>query len=1000
MVQGGKLFLTVLLVLLLSGTLLPSISFKSDLTSLDSQVQPQVSLLAATDREVSYEIWVPWEQLILEPITVNGIEYMRVSLPGWLLTEQAGAPVLPFLAEKLGAPHGVDVSVQAIPGKAHTIELPAPVLPAASTSVNWEPPVDFTGDPGLPSLSHPVEEDAALYRSQAAYPVSLAKAANDGILRQQRVLSILAFPIQYHPNVQKLVVFETLTVKVTFEGKPASLSQAPFIESAVYESLFQDELLNYEQARAWRQVETSPAPELDSESNTQGSNTFTEHWVPPSPGWRLKVRQDGFYKLTYAELRTADLPVDDLVPSTFQLFHLGNEVAITVFGEADNSFDSNDYILFYGQAISSKYTADNVYWLTYGSATGLRMSTRNGTPDAAEMPVYYREQLRAEDSAYYLPSAPGDDDLERWFWDYIYPSSKPNWTHNFSLTAPYTGTANLTIALLGYLDKSTNPDHHVTVSLNGTQVSDLWFDGLTWQILEIEVPDGILKAGSNTLTVTCPNDTGLGYDLVYVDRMALEYNNTFRAEANELAFNFTTAGTWKYQVDGFSNDQIVVYEVNNPHAAVIINNVAVAPYGLDYVASFQDTVGAPTHYWAMATGAYRKVQIIEEDTASNLGSTANATDYILITHEDFKKEATALTIFRDTQIRAMQVDLQDVYDEFDYGITSVGAIHDFLAYAYANWQAPRPVYVLLVGDGNYDPKNYLGYGRESYMPPFLAMVDPWLGETAADNRYVTVSGTDLMPDMMLGRLSVNSPAETSAFINKILGYEQNPPPGNWQQQVLTVTDNTDSAGNFAQTSDDLLACCLPSYYQATKVYYGTTHTTVDAARSAIQAGINAGKLIVNYIGHGYYSGWAQEDLLTTTDVDSLTNGGKLPVVLAMTCREGYYQSPDPIANNQEAVGEVITRADGRGAIASWSPTGLGVASGHDILNRGFYDAIFKDGRRTLGQATNNGKFDIWSNASHLELLDTYLLFGDPATDMNLAENYYLYVPAIHQRFTP
>jgi hypothetical protein len=76
---------------------------------------------------------------------------------------------------------------------------------------------------------------------------------------------------------------------------------------------------------------------------------------------------------------------------------------------------------------------------------------------------------------------------------------------------------------------------------------------------------------------------------------------------------------------------------------------------------------------------------------------------------------------------------------------------------------------------------------------------------------------------------------------------------------------------------------------------------------------------------------------------------------------------------------VITRADGKGALASWSPTGLGVATGHDYLNRGFYEALFSDGVGILGGATDAGKFNLWTSGTDPELLDTYLLFGDPAT---------------------
>jgi len=154
-----------------------------------------------------------------------------------------------------------------------------------------------------------------------------------------------------------------------------------------------------------------------------------------------------------------------------------------------------------------------------------------------------------------------------------------------------------------------------------------------------------------------------------------------------------------------------------------------------------------------------------------------------------------------------------VYDEFGYGITAARPIHDFLEYASDHWQPPSPSYVVLVGDGNYDPKNYGGNNRTSFFPPYLAPVDPWIIETAADNRYVTLTEGDTMPDMMLGRLPVNSAAEASVMVSKTLGYEQDPPPGEWKQRLLFVADDAGRGGDFDDISDAVIDCCVPAPYQ-------------------------------------------------------------------------------------------------------------------------------------------------------------------------------------------
>jgi hypothetical protein len=989
MFRNGKIVLTLLVVILLINLPLPASTTNLPLmkkVALAGGPKQNITVIESTPNGLQFEIQIPWEQLLIIPVQLEGRNYVKVSIPGFYISDQSGKPSLPFASEALGVPYGAKITVQVIPEEAHTFELSAPVIPAVTREVAWLTQTELSREPVDPILFDKVTEDRAIYDGHDAFPSNLASIASDGIIRQQRVVGINTLIVQYQPDELTLTVFERLNVIVSFNNRQPDFNESKVIESSPYENFFREHLLNYEEARLWRQEGTA-AVETNQMNEAQTSGAFSGHWSPPSPGWRIKVREDGIYKITYNELRDVHFPVMSLAPSTLQLFYLGNESAIYVEGEADGRFDPSDYIIFYGQAIDSKYTADNVYWLTYGKTNGNRMAKRDGTPGEAETPEYFISRKHMEENIYYRPYAPGSDDLERWLWDYVYPSSKPTWTHTFSLTEPFTGTAIIRLAMLGYIDKNIEPDHHVSVQINGSKIGDFLWDGITWLTAEVEVPEGILIAGDNSLSVNDPNDTGVGYDLVYIDWSELEYNSAYTTKTDDLSFRQVKSGTWKYQIGGFTGDQVAVFDITFPQNVSLILNAKEEWSPQGYTATFQDTIADQTTYWAVvdspSANSYKTVQEIDGDTASDLGSTENGADYILITPLEFWSQAQTLTNYRKTQMRAVQVDIQDVYDEFGYGITGATAIRDFLAYAYANWKAPKPSYVVLLGDGHYDPINYLKFGRKSFIPPYLARTDPWIGETASDNIYVTVDGPDRMPDMMLGRLSINDAFEANAFISKIISYEQSPAPGEWQKNILAVTDNTDSAGNFAQTSDDLLICCLPANYAAEKIYFGTTHLNVDEAREAIQNGINAGKLIVNYIGHAYNTAWAQEDLFISSDVASLSNADMLPVILAMTCREGQYQNPDPLENNQEALGEVITRASGKGAIASWSPTGLGVAGGHDILNRGFLDAIFKNGKQTIGQATNEGKFDLWTIGGYQELLDTYILFGDPATEMIL-----------------
>ncbi len=94
----------------------------------------------------------------------------------------------------------------------------------------------------------------------------------------------------------------------------------------------------------------------------------------------------------------------------------------------------------------------------------------------------------------------------------------------------------------------------------------------------------------------------------------------------------------------------------------------------------------------------------------------------------------------------------------------------------------------------------------------------------------------------------------------------------------------------------------------------------------------------------------------------------------MACFEGFFHDP-----TQVPLAEQYLLNPNGGAVASWSPTGFGIATGHDALEQGLFLADFQNNVTILGQASDAGKVYLSTHSpSHLDLLDTFLLFGDPA----------------------
>ena len=141
-------------------------------------------------------------------------------------------------------------------------------------------------------------------------------------------------------------------------------------------------------------------------------------------------------------------------------------------------------------------------------------------------------------------------------------------------------------------------------------------------------------------------------------------------------------------------------------------------------------------------------------------------DYLVISHPDFLAGLEPLVRAREGRgLRVKVVDVEDVYRRFSHGIFDPQAIQDFLAYAYANWQAPAPSVVVLVGDGSVDFLNNTGAGFNNHVPPMLVSLFNY-GETPGDNNYVMVSGADLLPDMYIGRLPGQSAGDLVLRLRK------------------------------------------------------------------------------------------------------------------------------------------------------------------------------------------------------------------------------------------
>jgi hypothetical protein len=309
--------------------------------------------------------------------------------------------------------------------------------------------------------------------------------------------------------------------------------------------------------------------------------------------------------------------------------------------------------------------------------------------------------------------------------------------------------------------------------------------------------------------------------------------------------------------------------------------------------------------------------------------------------------------------------LEDVYDEFGFGEARPEAIREFLSYAYHHWKPPKLRYVLLLGDATYDFKDYLKTGVVNQLPPLMVKTSYlW---TASDPTLAAVNGRDLLPDFAVGRLPASSAEELRVMVSKILAYET--APGGLDGLLVLAADNADAAGDF---SADVVA--IEGGVLAGKpVRLLLLHELGGSMREEILRAFDEGASLVSYVGHGGIHLWADENVFNIADVSSLAPQSRQPILLTMNCLNGYFHFP-----YFDSLSEELLKADGKGAIAAFSPSGLSLNGPANAFHQALLDAVFRQGHRRLGDAVLAAQESYAATGALPELLSIYHLLGDPA----------------------
>jgi hypothetical protein len=278
---------------------------------------------------------------------------------------------------------------------------------------------------------------------------------------------------------------------------------------------------------------------------------------------------------------------------------------------------------------------------------------------------------------------------------------------------------------------------------------------------------------------------------------------------------------------------------------------------------------------------------------------------------------------------------------------------------------------------------------------------------ATDNWYADLDD-DRVPELAVGRLTADTPAELEAMVAKILAYEQCDDYGGWRRRVNFIA----GLGGFGPVADAVLEAAaktlitsgVPPAYATTMTYSSWQSPYCpdprDFGRVTLER-LNEGSLFWVYIGHGQersldvvqVPGGAYP-ILACRDTQRLACRHGAPIACFLACYAGAFDKP------QDCLAEELLRAPG-GPVAIVAGTRVTMpyamaTLGTELLRECFENnpptigaAIVAAKRRTMQPAgdsqqrvaldalgkTFNSAGDL--EAERAEHLDLFHLFGDP-----------------------
>ena len=749
--------------------------------------------------------------------------------------------------------------------------------------------------------------------------------------------------------------------------------------------------------------------------------------------FKIALQNDGIYKIDYDFLLSMGVDMSNLDPRDVHIFGNGDgklpelnsiprtddlaQNAVQYFGAADNIFNQNDFLLFYGwgpnrwhpngnlefDQVKNIYTDYSYYFININSdRPSLEIQTAPslvGSPSETISTYDYRACYEND-----LISLIGGG--QRWYGELFDIDLEQ--TFNFSIpnianSPVFFKTSIATNATSGVGTQQTYSVNGLTLAASVLPHTSIDFVRSS-QIFSLTNP----TSGTIPLKITIQRNSPSV--LTYLDRIQLNARRDLIFYGSQLGFRNLTGnqeGIGTFELLNFPSTGFIWSLADRHHPKIISGIVSGTSYEFVDSLSYRE-------YVASNGGTFLSPEYIGTVDHQNLHALSQA-DYLIVTHPNFRTQADRLAdLHRDQGLSVHVVTTNQIYNEFSSGGPDAVAIRSFAKMFYDRAQTnpeSAPKYLLLFGDGTYDPKNrvpdnnnfvltYQVLGSENHISALVT--DDFYGMLDDDE---AITGADLL-DIGIGRILASTSTQAEQQVDKIEHYMKNGSElftnagascclednslntfGDWRQKYVQVADDEES-GYFINNDTEpqyLYTKANHNQMNCDKLYLDAypQQTSAGGQRypeivSAISDRIQRGALVFNYVGHGGEVGLAEERVVTIPQINSWNNINALTLFVSATCEFTKYDDPARVS-----AGEWVALNPNGGAIALMTTTRSVYFGVNTTTGNKFFENVFDrnpDGTPlAFGDIVMRTKNETGSSDNKR----SFTLIGDPALKIAL-----------------